>query len=70
VPFNPRKVLDTLVPTKQEMEETRKPAEALEPIKEEVLGFAFRPGQVVRDKVTGKEVKILAADRGDFVVKS
>jgi hypothetical protein len=50
------------------MEETRKPGEALEPQREEVLGFTFKPGQVVRDKVTGKAVRILAADRGDFVV--
>lgn len=65
--FNPRKALDTLVPTKQTMESTRDPAVPLDPSREDVLAYRFKPGQVVRDKVTGKTVKVLAADRADLV---
>jgi len=67
--FNPRKALDTIVPTKQAIEDARRPGEALEPSREEILNYTFRPGQVVKDRVTGKEVKILAADRGDYVLR-
>lgn len=68
MPFNIRKALDAIVPTKQDLEVTREKAPELDQTREEVLAYQFKPGQVVRDKVTGKEVKILAADRGDYVV--
>ena len=67
--YNPFKALDTMVPTKKDLEAKRKPGEELHPTREEVLAYAFKPGEVVRDKVTGKAVKVLAADRAEIIKK-
>lgn len=58
-----------MVPTKQTLEKTRDPGVDLDPSREDVLAYQFKPGQIVLDRITGKEVKILAADRGDLITK-
>jgi len=70
VAYNPFKALDTMVPTKKDLEAKRKPGEELHPTREEVLAYQFKPGQIVKDKVTGKPVKVLAADRAEIVRKA
>jgi len=65
--YNPFKALDTMVPTKKDLEAKRKPGQELYPTREEVLAYQFKPGQIVKDKVTGKPVKVLAAARTDIV---
>ncbi|RLA98617.1 MAG: hypothetical protein DRG83_14275 [Deltaproteobacteria bacterium] len=67
--YNPFKALDTMVPTKKDLEAKRKPGQELYPTREEILAYQFKPGEVVRDKVTGKAVKILAADRAEIIKK-
>lgn len=67
--FNPQKTLDTLIPTKQGVDDIKKKKGELDPSKEEVLGYAFTTGSLARDRVSGKIVKIIDSARGDFVIK-
>lgn len=69
MPIDPRKIIDTLVPTTQEAEGLKEKARPLDPAREETLGYEFRIGQQVIDKVTGQPAKILGAERGSHVVK-
>lgn len=66
--YNPFQALDVMVPTKKDLEATRKPGQELHPTREEILAYQFKPGEVVKDRVTGKPVKVLAADR-TYIVK-
>jgi len=68
VVYNPFRALDAIVPIKKDLENTRKPGQELHPCREEILAYQFKPGQIVKDRVTGKPVKVLAADR-TYIVK-
>jgi len=63
-----RKIIDLMTPLRQLAEEHRKNTPLKETEPERLWGMKFRPGQKVRDKVTGEEVEILAGERATVTV--
>jgi len=57
-----RAIIDRIVEATVDVAELRE-APPPRPRREEVLALRYRPGQRVRDRVTGKEVEVLAGTR-------
>ena len=61
-----RKTLDRITNLETERKEAIKDLDTKDLTEEEVAGLAYRRGQVLKDKITGKEVKILAGKRASI----
>jgi len=57
------KTLDVMRRARSNWEQAEKAAQAQRMTREAILNLRFRPGQRVRDKVTGEEVEIYAGTR-------
>jgi len=65
-----RPMIDMLTSQMIEMSERNKGLSIAGPTEEEIQGLAYRPGERVIDKTTGKEVTILAGKRASFTVST
>lgn len=65
-----RPLIDRLTSLRIEEEEKTKGLKITGPTEEEIQGMAFRPGDTVIDKTTGKEVTVLAGKRASYTVST
>jgi len=65
-----RPLIDRLTSLRIEEQEKTKGLSIAGPTEEEIQGLAYRPGERVIDKTTGKEVTILAGKRASFTVST
>jgi hypothetical protein len=62
-----QKVIDVITRARTEASRTLRENPPKEANREEILGLAFKPGDPVRDDVTGQEGVILSGYRKNFI---
>jgi len=65
-----RKTIDQLTYREAERKEAIEGLTVREPLDEEIAGLKYRPGDLLTDKVTGKEVEILGGKRAAVTLSS
>lgn len=65
-----RPIIDKLTSLRIEEEERTSKLNIRGPSEEEIQGLAYRPGERVIDKTTGKEVIVLAGKRANYTIST
>ena len=68
--FNPTEVMDHITKAQEPwlVDPAQRPK--LRAVREEVLGLKYRPGEIVKDSVSGKEVEIIGGTRETVTIST